>query len=77
MSVGRASLNQQEVTQQPPQPYSNDIGWITTSQLPPDIALLDSMFPPNVSDRDGEVNAVLMIDTWKGSVQSLFEHIPP
>ena len=75
MSVGRASSNQQEATQQPQQPYSNDVFWNTTTQLPPDDALLDSMFQPNVSDTDGEVYIALTTYTWKESVKSLFQHV--
>lgn len=75
MSVGRASLNQQEATQQPQQSYSNDVFWNTNTQLPPDDALLDSMFPPNVSDTEGEVNVALTIHTSKGSVKSLLKHV--
>lgn len=75
MSVGRASSSQQEETQETQKPYSNDMVWDTATQLPPDDALLDGMFPPNVSNTEGEVNVALTINACKGSVQSLFKHI--
>lgn len=63
MSVGRASSNRQEATQQQPQqPYSSDIVWNMPTQLPPDDALLNSMFPLNVSSTEGGVNVALTID---------------